>query len=149
MDDTRGVRGAEHVEDVIGEQQDLLDREPPAAFAPVFLQRRAVQQLHHHEHRAVVGGVVVEDRHDPVVPHAARDVSLALEARPRARVAGQLGIEDLDCDLPPVSVRGRINDRCSTPSKQPANPPFAAQQPAGEVWSSVSPLNPTNRHGND
>ena len=59
MNDALLVRRREHVEHLVGDEQDLLDDQRARFALEAVRERLAVEQLHHQEHRAVFGGVVV------------------------------------------------------------------------------------------
>jgi hypothetical protein len=68
------VRGGEHVEQLIGHEQDLLDRQAARfSLAPVG-ERLAVEQLHDQKDRSLVVDLVVEDGDGPRMLHLVGEI---------------------------------------------------------------------------
>ena len=67
VDDALGVRGGEHVEELVGEASDLDASSRCPLALPARLERLALEQLHDEEDGAVLGDVVVEDATAPRV----------------------------------------------------------------------------------
>ena len=77
VDDALAVRGAEDVERLIGHREHVGRAQRTARADEPTLQRLALEQLHHEEHRSVVGLVVVEHADRAGVIDFVRDVPLA------------------------------------------------------------------------
>ena len=111
MDDAFGVRGGEDRQQGVGDGHRQLQGDVLAAPLPHLIYRRPLEELHHHERRAILGDVVVEDPHAPGVSHRVREVTLPDEPGPDVLVTGELGVEHLDREAGLVSVRGRVHHR--------------------------------------
>jgi serine/threonine protein kinase len=97
MDDAPGMSGVQPFGDLDAYLDGLPPGEPPCRDAPA--QRLSLEQLHHRE-RDAVGHAEVVDREDVGMREGGDDLGLALEARQRLGVVGEVLREDLDGDVP-------------------------------------------------
>ena len=74
------VNGMKDVHQLVGDVEDLDERDLPAALLPESLEGHALEEVHHEEDAAVVGYAVVEHADDPGVLHRVREVPLPEEA---------------------------------------------------------------------
>jgi hypothetical protein len=97
VDDARGVSRIQSVEYFHGDGAQRLHIE--RTIADALLQRRSVQKLHGDEGAPVLLADVV-DRADVRVVQRGGGARVAPEARPRARIRGELGGQELERDKP-------------------------------------------------
>ena len=109
MDDALVVRGAERVEGLVGDLEDLVDGQRAAEANPSRLDVLSLEEIEHQEGAAVLGDTVVLDVHDAVVTHGVRDVAFAKEPCARALVTRELRVQHLDRDLVAVAMRRGVD----------------------------------------
>ena len=110
VEDPLGVRGAERAGDLAGDPQAALDRQRRLAHRQLG-QRLAVEELHHDERAAVVGGAEVRHVDDVLVADGAREARLLQQARDEVALGVELLEQDLDRDALADDGVGRLVDR--------------------------------------
>ena len=104
MNDALVVRGAQRVERLVGDGEHIVDRKRAAGAEPSRLEVLALEQIEDEECAAVLRDAVVLDMDDAGVTDGVRDVTLTEEARARALVARELGMEHLQRGLVAVAM---------------------------------------------
>ena len=128
MNDALGMRRGEHVEELVGDLEDLAQLKRIRGRLRVALERVAVEQLHHEVRRPVLGVRVVEDTDHAWVLDLVREVALPQEARHQPRIGDELRVEHLQCRALAVAM-GRPVDRChAADPEQRIDPPLLVQQ---------------------
>ena len=105
----------------LGQLPDELDRPRrlERTLAPQQLREVAAVDVAHGDVQQSVGVTGLVDRDDPGVVDRRGQVRLALEARPEARIARELGREQLQRDLPAEpQVRRPIHDAHAAPTEE-------------------------------
>ncbi len=130
MHDTLGVGRNQHVEKLVGRGQHVERRQPASRPLSPRLERLALEQLHHHEYRAVIEHVVVEHTDHAAMPDRVGRVAFPQESRANARVDREFGVQDLDRAARAIAMRGSV-DRCHAPhSEQRVEMPLVSQNDA-------------------
>ena len=130
MDDAGVVRVGERLGD--GDADGGGARRRHRAAARDVRQAVAVEQLHDEEQQAVVGLAEVGDADAVVVIEARGRARLAVEARDRFGVGGELGAQDLDRDRLVHERVGRAVDGAHAALAEPLEQTIAAAEHATE-----------------
>src|SRR5262249_32983997 len=145
MNDTALMRRHEDAEELRRETKDLGCRELSRRSQWVTLQcslvvrslrptsallERLPLEERHHEVRAPAFVVVVVDGHDAGVTNGVRYVAFAQEALANVGVGREALVKDLDGDALLVSVRGGVDGRHSSDSKELIESPAVPQDGA-------------------
>ena len=118
--DALGVRGIERVGDLDRDVERAIEGQRPAR--DLFLERAAVEQLHHHVLLAVVLADVVQ-RADVRMVQRRGDARLATEPVERLAARGQLRRQELQRDVPPEPhVFGAVDDAHPSAAKAVDDP---------------------------
>ena len=126
VDDSLGVGSGEHVEQLVQVAKHLIGSHPLGATKH-GAQGIAVQQLHHHEGHALLGGVHVHHRHRAGMAQPVGHLGLPLEAQAQLFGDRDLGVQDLDGDLVADAVARGVDCRHSPDAEQLLEGPFASQ----------------------
>ena len=142
MDDLFVVRRGERVEDLIGDVEHEIDREPfVVRLRGAIAERFAVEQLHHEERAAVFRDVVVDDADHAVVIDAVRDAPLA--KKPLAHLGLQIFVHELHCTALAVAMGRGVDRRHPADAQHRIETPLRAQRhpdAGGDVrWNTKIP----------
>ncbi len=108
--------GVEGVGDLRG-QRGCLPRVDGRALIEALAQRAAGQELHD-DGLHVTLGARVEDRHDPWVGQPGCGHRLLSEAGDERRIGEQVRMQELDCDLAPQHLVGRLPHLCHASGRE-------------------------------
>ncbi len=97
VNDARSVGGTEPLRDLQRDRRHVFGRHPSEA-ANARRQWFSIQELEHHEVRAVRQRAQIEHLEDVVVADFSGGLSLPFEARRHVRTAGERGVQHLDGD---------------------------------------------------
>jgi hypothetical protein len=125
--DLLGVHRLERFADLRHHVDDVGDRQR-AARADLRGEVVALEQLEHHEHRAVVGGAEVEHLDDVLVADRRRRERLATETRDDVRVTGVVRVEQLHRHALPDAEVLRFVDRAHSACRERAVEPIATAE---------------------
>ena len=126
MNDLFLVRGGERVEDLVGDIEDEVDREPVVRLRSALAERFAVEQLHHQERAAVFRDVVIEHADDAVMVDAVRDAALAKE--PLTHLGLQRFVHELHCAALAIAVSRGVDGRHPADTQYGIEMPLRAQR---------------------
>ena len=130
VDDPLGVRGHEHIEELVGDREHFVLAESASVTLAAIFERFAVEEFHDEERRPILGDIVVRDANDPVVTDGVRRVALAHEARAHIGADAQLRVKDLDRHATAVAMRGCIDGRHATDAEQHVEAPLLFEHAA-------------------
>ncbi len=130
MDDALVVRGLQHREHAVRDREGLGHFELAALLARVLVERLAVEQLHHEEHEAVAGAIVVEHLHDTGVPHRVGRVPFSQETGDEIGVRREVRVEHLDGRPASIAVGHRVHGAHSADAEERVDVPFVLEPPA-------------------
>ena len=140
VDDPLCVRRREHVEELVGEAQEIGQRH--GALLGARREALALEQLHHEERRAVLGDVDVVDLDGAGVTKFVRGLRLALEALAQIAILRERGVQDLDRLAPADLVATDVHGRHPAHAEETLELPFPAQHRADapfELFAFVHP----------
>jgi hypothetical protein len=121
-------RTGQHLEHLLRDLQALDGVHDPHAIEAA-LERLALEQLHHQVDLAVLGDVVVEDRHRVAMADLVGRVTLGEEAPAGLFVAGVLRVQHLDRRASAVAVGPGVHRRHPADGDQRVEVPLAPQPP--------------------
>jgi len=107
VDDADAVDGVQRVGEPVGEGAQLVGGER-AVGGHVVLQGGPVDELGDDE-RLVVLDLGVEDPGHPLPAHPVQEIDLAREPRPRGRIVGDLGVQELQRRRPVLAVTDLVD----------------------------------------
>jgi hypothetical protein len=109
VDDILGMRGGEHIEQLLCNRQNTFQVQAVGSRLPHAFQCHAMEQLHDEKGRAVIGNVVVQDSDRTVMLDAVGDVALAHEALTNEGVERELPMQHLERKALAVAMLDRID----------------------------------------
>jgi hypothetical protein len=117
----------QHVEHLVGDLQHRRHVEGTAGAARQRRERLALQQLHHDERRAVLGGVDVPHLDRPAVPEAIDDARLLFETCAQLGRTRQGRVQDFDRIEAADLVARHVDARHAALAEQLLERPLATQ----------------------
>jgi hypothetical protein len=114
VDDAFVVCGCEHVEELICHGEHLAGIELAASTLSPAIERLALEQVHNEVHGAVLGGVIIDDRHRTRMGDLVGYITLTQKSAFDVCVDRELPVEHFDRHAFAVAVRCRENG-CHAP----------------------------------